>query len=71
MLSWRAHAFPAWVGWLSVLTALVHLLAWFGVIVDTGPLAPGGWVTFVVYPVFVVWLITIITTMITHATQRA
>lgn len=65
VLSLRAKVFPVWVGWLSVLTAGVHLVAWCGILADTGPLAPGGWLTFLVYPVFVVWLLAIITTMIT------
>ncbi len=56
VLSLRSGVFPAWVGWFSMGTAALHLVAWIGVLADSGPLAPGGWVTFVVYPVFVVWL---------------
>ena len=65
VLSLRANVFPAWVGWLSVLTAAVHLVAWCGILADAGPFAPGGWLTFLAYPVFVLWLLAIITTMIT------
>lgn len=60
-------AFPAWVGWLSSLAAVAHLLAWVGVALDGGPFVPGGWAPFVVYPVFVVWLVAVIAVMISRA----
>lgn len=66
VLALRANAFPVWLGWFSAVTAMVHLVAWFGILSTTGPLAPGGWVTFLVYPVFVVWLVAVIATMITR-----
>lgn len=70
VLSLRAGAFPVWVGWLSMVTAASHLLGWVGVVVDDGPLAPGGWATFVVYPVFVVWLIAVIAVMMSRSGRR-
>jgi hypothetical protein len=74
VLALRGGVLPAWVGWLSLLTAVSHLLAWFGVVMDDGPLVPGGWVTLVVYPVFVVWLVAVIVVMIgradVHRTRR-
>ena len=63
VLSLRAAIFPVWVGWLSMAVAALHVVAWFGVTADGGPLAPGGWVTFVVYPAFVVWLVAVIASM--------
>jgi hypothetical protein len=66
VLAFRAGGLPRWLGWLSAVAAAAHLIAWFGVIADTGPVAPGGWVTFVVYPVFVAWLVAVITVMIRH-----
>jgi hypothetical protein len=60
VLSLRTTVFPAWVGWLSMAVVVPHLVAWFGVVADDGLLAPGGWVTFVVYPMFVVWLVVVI-----------
>jgi hypothetical protein len=66
VLCLRSNAFPAWLGWFSVVNAVVHLVAAFGIVADTGPLAPGGWVTFSVYPVFVVWLLAVISAMITR-----
>jgi hypothetical protein len=70
LLAVRTEAFPAWVGWLSAVTAVTHLSAWFGVVAAEGPLAPGGWVTMVVYPVFVVWLVAIIGTVIVRTSAR-
>ena len=67
VLSLRALVFPAWLGWLSMAVAALHVVAWFGVLADSGPLAPGGWVTFVVYPAFVVWLVAVIVAMLRPA----
>lgn len=66
VLSLRARVFPVLTGWLSMAVAALHLVAWFGVLADDGPLAPGGWVTFVVYPAFVVWLAAVIAGMLRH-----
>jgi len=70
VLSLRANAFPAWLGWLSMVVATAHLIAWTGVVADTGPLAPGGWATFVIYPVFVVWLLAVTSTMVAPRAGR-
>ena len=67
----QSPALPSWLGWLSTMVAAVHLVAWFGITAGTGPLTPGGWVTFAVYPVFVVWLVAVITVMITHTSVAA
>lgn len=69
VLSLRDKVLPTWLGWLSVLVAVAHLAAWVGVGTDGGPLSPGGWATFVIYPVFVGWLIAITTVMFTHARE--
>jgi hypothetical protein len=70
VLSLRATVFPVWVGWLSMVVAALHVVAWFGVVADGGPLAPGGWGTFVVYPVFAVWLVAVIVVMIGRSAAR-
>jgi hypothetical protein len=56
-LSFRHHAFPTWLAWISVAAAIAQLLLWFSVAIRTGPLAPNGWLTYSLYPLFAVWLI--------------
>jgi len=55
-VSLRSKALPVWLGWLSVAGAVAQLALWFGTVVQTGPLAPNGWLTYVLYPFFAVWL---------------
>lgn len=57
MLSLQAKAFPAWLGWLSLVAAATHLVVAFGIVVETGPLAPGGLVTYAAYPLMVTWVL--------------
>jgi hypothetical protein len=64
VLSFRKNAFPSWVGWLSVVAAVGYLVLSFGIVVDSGPLAPTGWLTYTLYPVFALWLIPATTVMI-------
>ncbi len=57
VLTFRAHAFPAWLGWLSLLAAVAQLVPVLGIVVDSGPLAADGWlVAYMPYPLYVVWL---------------
>jgi hypothetical protein len=56
VMSLRGNGLPVWLGWLSLLVAATHLIAFCGIATVGGPLAPGGLVTFLVYPLFVVWL---------------
>jgi len=53
----RWHALPGWLGWFSALAAVLHLAPVAGVVLETGPLSPEGWVPYLVYPAFVVWLL--------------
>jgi hypothetical protein len=55
--SFRHAAFPRWLGCIAALAAASQLLLWFGTVVRTGPLAPNGWLTYVLYPVFAGWLV--------------
>jgi hypothetical protein len=64
VLSLQAKAFPTWLGWLSLVTAATHLVIAFGIVVETGPLAPGGLVTYVAYPLMVTWVLATTTVMI-------
>jgi hypothetical protein len=70
VLSLRRNGLPDWLGWLSGLVAGVHLVAWCGVVARGGPLAPGGWATFVSYPVFVGWLVAMSVVMLTSAGEE-
>lgn len=51
-----SRAMPAWLGWTAAVAAAAQLGLLAGVVVTTGPLAPGGWYTFAPYPLYVVWL---------------
>jgi len=57
VVSLRHRAFPVWLGCISVAGALAQLLQWCGMVVDGGPLAPNGWLTYVLYTFFLVWLV--------------
>jgi hypothetical protein len=57
VVSLRYRAFPARLGWLAAATAGSQVLLWLGTVVSTGPLAPNGWLSYALYPVFLVWLI--------------
>lgn len=67
----RHHARPAWLAWLSGLAAASQLLLFAGIAVNTGPLAPGGWLGYALYPFFLVWLVPTIVVMIRRAPARS
>jgi hypothetical protein len=69
VVSLRSRAFPAWLGWVAAATAGSQLLLWLGTVVSTGPLAPDGWLSYALYPVFLVWLIPATIIMIRRAGQ--
>jgi hypothetical protein len=71
VVSLRYRAFPAWLGWIAAATAGSQLLLWLGTVVSTGPLAPDGWLSYALYPVFLVWLIPATTIMIRRAGHLA
>jgi hypothetical protein len=52
----RTRALPVWIGWLSALMAATYLILTAGIVVDSGPLALGGWATYVPYTLMVIWL---------------
>jgi len=71
VVSFRHAAFPRWLGGISVAAALAQLLLWSGAVVTAGPLAPNGWLTYTLYPLFLVWLVpTSIVMMRRPAAQR-
>jgi hypothetical protein len=63
VLSLRHAALPTWVGWLSAVAAAVNLLMTFGIVVESGPLVPGGWLTYLLYFLTAIWL-PVVTTVI-------
>jgi hypothetical protein len=63
-VSFRARVFPAWLGWLSLATAAAYLMLLCGIVVETGPLSPTGWVTSAPYPLFGVWLVSTTVVMV-------
>lgn len=60
----RDHVFPQWLGWLSAATAIGHLIMSFGLVVRTGPLAPGGALTYALYAMSLAWLLAATTLMV-------
>jgi hypothetical protein len=64
VVSLRNRAFPPWVGWLSTFVALSHVLMSVGLVAGSGPLVPGGVLTYTLYAVLLVWLVTVTTIMV-------
>jgi hypothetical protein len=67
----RAEVLPAWLGWLSALVAAANLLMSFGIVVDGGPLVPGGALTYVLYALLPIWLATVTTVMVVRLGKPA
>jgi hypothetical protein len=63
VVSLRDGAFPAWLGWLSGVAAAVHLVSTLGLVVESGPLVPGGPATYLTYALMGAWLVSATTTM--------
>jgi hypothetical protein len=63
----RSDGLPSWLGWLAAVAAAAQLGLLAGIVVDTGPLAPGGWYSVVPYPLFVGWLAATAVVMIRQA----
>ena len=57
VVTFRTAAFPAWLGWLSVVAALAQSVPVFGIALDGGPLAADGWLSaYLPYPLYALWL---------------
>jgi hypothetical protein len=69
-ISLRYRALPAWLGWVAVAAAASQLVLWFGTTAVSGPLAPDGWLSYSLYPVFLLWLVPTSTTMIRSLGRR-
>jgi hypothetical protein len=57
IISLRHNAFPAWLGWLAMAAAGAQATLWVATVVQSGPLASDGWLSFLLYPFFIVWLV--------------
>jgi hypothetical protein len=57
VVSLRYRAFPLWLGWFAVVAAGAQALLWFATVIQSGPLASDGWLSFALYPFFLIWLI--------------
>jgi hypothetical protein len=64
IVSVRDRAFPTWIGWLSAFAAIAHVLMFIGLVVERGPLVPGGTLTYGVYAVSLLWLVATTTVMV-------
>jgi hypothetical protein len=70
VVSLRERAFPAWLGWVAALAAACCTALVFSLIDPTGPLAPQGWLSYVLYLVPVLWLTAAPTLMLLDARRR-
>jgi hypothetical protein len=64
VVSLRDRAFPVWLGTLSAFDAVAHGLMSVGLIVENGPLVPGGVLTYGPYAVTLLWLVATTTVMV-------
>lgn len=62
---------PDRLGWVAAATALSQVLLWVGTVAERGPLAPEGWLSYALCPVFLVWLIPATVVMIRRAGHPA
>ncbi|MDF2629548.1 MAG: hypothetical protein K0R39_3379 [Symbiobacteriaceae bacterium] len=62
--SLRTRVFPAWVGWLSASAAGANLAMTFGLGAQSGPLVPGGPLTYVLYLLMAIWPVAVTTMMV-------
>jgi len=57
MVSLKTHALPAWLGVLAAIASAAAFALCFAVAQASGPLAPQGWLTLVLYPSSVIFLL--------------
>jgi hypothetical protein len=70
VVSFRTRAFPVWVGWLSAIVSAMNLCLTAGIVMDSGPLVPGGGLTYGRYLLMVVWLLVVTTIMVMRLGQQ-
>lgn len=70
LLAVRSDSLPSWLGWLAAVAGAAQFGLLAGIVVDAGPLAPGGWYTFAPYLLYVVWLAATAVVMLRRAGRR-
>jgi hypothetical protein len=70
IVSLRDRAFPAWLGGLSAFAAVVHAVMSIGLVVEGGPLVPGGTLSYSLYAVLLLWLVATTTVMVARSGGR-
>jgi hypothetical protein len=63
-VAFRTKVFPAWLAWLSLAVAAAYLMLLCGIVVESGPLSPTGWVTYAPYPLYGLWLVSATVVMV-------
>jgi hypothetical protein len=71
VVSLRTGVFPSWLGWLSTLVAAANLVMSLGIVADSGPLVPGGALTYVLYALMPIWLAAVTTVMVVRLGKPA
>jgi hypothetical protein len=67
VVSLRYQTFPQWLGWVAVAAAGAQALLWSATVIQSGPLASDGWLSFALYPFFLIWLVPATVVMIKRA----
>ena len=67
----QEKALPAWLGWIAAAAAASCTVLVFSLVDPAGPLAPQGWLSYVLYLVPVAWLTAATTVMLTSERRRA
>lgn len=67
VVSLRYRAFPPWLAWFAVLAAGAQAVLWLATVIQSGPLASDGWLSFALYPFFLIWLVPATVLMIRRA----
>ncbi|HEY5879333.1 MAG TPA: hypothetical protein VIU11_10495 [Nakamurella sp.] len=67
----QENALPAWLGWIAAAAAASCTVLVFSLVDPAGPLAPQGWLSYVLYLVPVAWLTAATTVMLIAERRRA
>lgn len=70
VVSLRDRVFPPWLGWLSAAAAGSCVVLVCSLIDPSGPVAPQGWLSYLMYLVPVIWLAATPTAMLLRESRR-